>query len=218
MISAVVPAHNEADRIGDTLAALAHISQIDEMVVVDDGSRDATASVAQQSGCKVVRLPRNQGKGAALARGIAESNGDVLILLDADLGATASQCSLLLQPLLEGTADLAIATFPVIPGKGGGVGLVVRLARWGIHRKTGRTMIAPLSGQRAVRREVFDQIGSLPTDFGIEVVMTIRALRAGFRVVETPTKMTHRVTGRDLISVIHRARQFIAVAKALLRA
>lgn len=218
MISAVVPAHNEADRIGDTLAALAHISQIDEMVVVDDGSRDATASVAQQSGCKVVRLPRNQGKGAALARGIAESNGDVLILLDADLGATASQCSLLLQPLLEGTADLAIATFPVIPGKGGGVGLVVRLARWGIHRKTGRTMIAPLSGQRAIRREVFDQIGSLPTDFGIEVVMTIRALRAGFRVVETPTKMTHRVTGRDLISVIHRARQFIAVAKALLRA
>jgi glycosyltransferase involved in cell wall biosynthesis len=215
MTSALVPAKDEADRIASTLAALALVAGIDEVVVIDDGSTDDTATAAESAGARVVRLPDNRGKGAALAAGLAVASGDTLLLLDADLGATASQASLLLEPIARGDADLTIATFPRVAGRGGGVGLVVRLARWGIRRETGRVMEAPLSGQRAMRREVFERVTPLPAGFGIEVAMTIAALRAGYRVVEVPTQMAHRVTGRSLRAILHRARQFVAVATAL---
>jgi glycosyltransferase involved in cell wall biosynthesis len=215
MISAVIPAYNEAGVLPETLRALAHVTLIDEVVVVDDGSSDATAELAERHGAKCIRLAVNQGKGAALRAGIEAAEGDILVLLDADLGETAEQAGLLLAPVLAGDADLAIATFPVIPGKGGGLGLVVRLARWGIRRATGRTMAAPLSGQRAMRRSVLQTIGNPAPRFGVETAMTIDALRAGVRVLEVPTTMTHRVTGRDAASVRHRTRQLFDVARAL---
>jgi glucosyl-3-phosphoglycerate synthase len=215
MISAVIPAFNEAERIGKTVSALKQLPEIDEIVVVDDGSNDGTASAAESSGARVVRQSPNRGKGAALTAGIQAAQGDILLLLDADLGDTADQVGSLLPPVVNGEADMSIATFPVIPGKGGGFGFVVRLARSGILKRTGKEMQAPLSGQRAVRREVLEKIGGIAGGFGAEVALTIDALCAGFRVVEVPTTMTHRVTGRDWKAMRHRARQFNAVAKAL---
>ena len=76
-------------------------------------------------------------------------------------------------------------------------------------------MADPLSGQRALRREVWERIGGFEPGFGAEVALTIDAIRAGFRVVEVPTTMTHRVTGRDWAAKRHRARQLMAVARAL---
>ncbi len=215
MISAVIPAHNEEERLPATLSALKKVAAIDEIVVVDDGSTDSTSAIAERLGARCLTFERNQGKGAALRAGIEAARGDILVLLDADLGATAAEAEALLAPVASGEADIAIATFPVIPGKGGGMGLVVRLARWGIRRATGRTMAAPLSGQRAIRRAALDAIAGPAPRFGVETAMTIDALRAGLRVVEVPTTMTHRVTGRDAASVKHRARQFADVARAL---
>jgi glycosyltransferase involved in cell wall biosynthesis len=215
MISAVVPAHNEEERISDTVSALLAIPEIDEVVVVDDGSIDRTSERAEQAGARLVRLHANQGKGAAVAAGAAAAEGDILLFADADLGETATQAKSLLLPILLGEADMTIATFPVIPGKGGGVGMVVRLAREGIRRATGREMRAPLSGQRALRRAVFETVGGLAPGFGMEVALTIDALRAGCRVLEIPTEMTHRVTGRSPAAILHRLRQYFAVWKAL---
>jgi glycosyltransferase involved in cell wall biosynthesis len=214
MTSAVIPAFNEAERIGKTIAALKRLPEIDEIVVVDDGSTDDTASAAEAAGARVVRQSPNRGKGAALTAGIKSAQGDILLLLDADLGETADQAASLLPPVMNGEADMSIATFPVIPGKGGGFGFVVRLARNGILKRTGKEMQAPLSGQRAIRREVLEKIG-IAGGFGAEVALTIDALCAGFHVVEVPTTMTHRVTGRDWKAMRHRARQFNAVARAL---
>lgn len=215
MISALIPARNESDRILATLKAVRRIEGVREIVVIDDGSTDDTGSLASEAGARVVRLPVNRGKGAALTAGLQAAAGDVLLLLDADLGATAAEAGCLLAPVTAGQADLAIATFPRVAGRGGGVGLVVGLARRGIRDATGREMEAPLSGQRALRREVLQSVLPLPSGFGVEVAMTIGALRGGYRVVEVPTTMTHRVTGRTPRAILHRARQYAAVAAAL---
>src|SRR5688572_222375 len=95
-VSAVIPAYNEADRIGATVGALiaalsTRFPDQFEVLVVDDGSRDDTASRAEKAGARVVRLPRNGGKGAALAAGFAEARGRTLLMLDADLGESAGE-------------------------------------------------------------------------------------------------------------------------------
>jgi glycosyltransferase involved in cell wall biosynthesis len=217
MISVLIPAHNETERIGATLAAVRKLPDVTQIIVIDDGSQDDTARVAEMSGADVVLRQPNAGKGAALQAGLELASCPVLLLLDADLGETAGEASKLIAPILEGRSDMTIATFPVRAGKGGGVGLVVKLSRWGIRKLTGRTMTAPLSGQRAVRRDVILDCGGFASGWGVEVALTVGALRQGYRVLEVPTQMTHRVTGRSLSAILHRGAQFAAAARVLLR-
>jgi glycosyltransferase involved in cell wall biosynthesis len=217
MVSAIVPALNEAQRVAATIEALCGVESISEVVVVDDGSTDETSQVAEAAGAQVVKLQSNNGKGRAVLEGVKVARGDILLFLDADLQQSARQASLLLQPILDGSADMAIATFPVVPGRGGGFGFAVRLAQRGILKAAGRRMEAPLSGQRALRREVIERVGKLDSGFGLEVGLTIDALRLGFRVVEVPTTMTHRVTGRDFRAMLHRLKQYLAIRAALRR-
>ena len=113
-IAVLIPAHNEADRIAATVRAASSIPGVSVCVVVDDASRDDTARIAEEAGAKVIRLEFNVGKGAALETGAARvANADYILLLDGDLGETAEQGQLLLHPLLEGTADMAIAGFQI---------------------------------------------------------------------------------------------------------
>jgi len=216
-VSVVVPAYNEADRISATVSAIRRIPGLHEVIVVDDGSTDGTAEVAKQAGADIVSVPANAGKGAALRRGLSLVTGDVLLLLDADLGDTAFQGAYLLEPVVNGYADMTIATFPVIPGKGGGIGVVVRLSRWGIQKLTGQRMIAPLSGQRAISIDLMRKIGGFAEGWGVEVDLTVRAIRCGYSVVEVPTTMDHRVTGRSYAAILHRSKQFVAAARVLSR-
>jgi glycosyltransferase involved in cell wall biosynthesis len=219
-ISALIPALNEADRIQSTICALRAASAdrpLREILVVDDGSTDNTAALAEAAGADAVIRQPNGGKGAALNLAFESSSGEILLLLDADLGDSAGQALALLEPLLADEADMAIATFPVVPGRGGGMGFVVRLARWGIRRLTGRTLAAPLSGQRAVRRQVLERLNGFAPGWGIEIDLTVRALWAGYRVTEVPLQMTHRVTGRAPADVLHRVRQFLDAARTLAR-
>ena len=184
--------------------------------MVDDGSRDNTAREALHNGARVISLTRNYGKGAAMQAGADAAAGDILVLLDADLEDTASQANLLITPVMNNSTDMTIATFPVIPGKGGGLGFAVKLARAGIYRHTGKIMVAPLSGQRALRKSALLKIGGFAEGFGAEVALTIRMLKAGYGVMEIPTEMSHRVTGRDMQGIIHRGRQFLAVLNTLI--
>jgi len=215
MVSVIIPARNEQARIGATIRAVSAIPQVQEIIVVDDGSHDNTAVQAAEAGAVVVPIRRSMGKGQALQKGLEASHGDVLLLLDADLGETAIHAEHLLAPVLNDQADMAIARFPAGGTSGGGFGFVVRLARWGIRRATGRTMESPLSGQRALLRKVWLDTGPIQPGFGAEVGLTIKALKSGFRVVEIPVPMSHRVTGRDVASILHRAKQFWHVARTL---
>jgi glycosyltransferase involved in cell wall biosynthesis len=191
--------------------------------VVDDGSHDATAALAEAAGALVVRQSVNAGKGAALDSGLAAIGGDadVLLLLDGDLRETASQGALLLAPVLAGEADMTVAAFPKPDGKAG-LGLVKGLARAGIRLLGGRAShdfhpTAPLSGQRALNREAVNAVTPFAFGYGVEVAITVRALRAGLRVLEVPTTMAHDATGRDAAGFAHRGRQFAHVAGALMR-
>jgi hypothetical protein len=74
----------------------------------------------------------------------------------------------------------------------------------------------PLSGQRAIRRNVLDSVRPLAPGFGVEVAMTIDAVRAGFRVLEVPVAMEHAVTGRDVAGFLHRGRQGLDLLRATL--
>ncbi|NLB18101.1 MAG: hypothetical protein GX825_05070 [Syntrophomonadaceae bacterium] len=93
--------------------------------------------------------------------------------------------------------------------------MVKRLASWGIARE-GLLVREPLSGQRAMTIEVLEAILPFHSGYGIEIGMTIRAVRNGYRVMEVPVNMSHAETGRDLKGFIHRGRQFLDVGKVLI--
>ncbi len=225
-VCALIPAFNEAKRIAVTVAALRLRPEITDIVVMDDGSTDGTAELARAAGATLVLTGKNGGKGAALsaAYAAARERAEVFLLLDADLGYSAGEAVKLLPPLFLDQADMTIGMLPPDPafaatGQSGGRGFVVRLARWGIERRTQQSMAQPLSGQRAVRRLVLDALGGrLAPGFGVEVDLTVRALQAGFRVREVETEFRHKVTGGDWPSLQHRARQFRDVAQVVLRA
>ena len=189
----LVAAYNEAERVGATVAALRKLPGVAEVLVVSDGSTDATAARALEAGAHCLDLPRNFGKGDALNAGLAAlmervaegltPEPGVLLLADADLQDTAVRLDALLAPVLAGQADVAVADLPAQEGAGG-FGLAMGLARWGMQRASGRRMREPLSGQRALRWSALPELIPFAPGFGVEVAMTMDALRAGLRVVE----------------------------------
>ncbi len=221
---AIIPARNEAERIGRTLNALNSRSELTSIIVVDDASTDRTSAIAEAAGATVVRLARRAGKGGALVEGIksAPKDAQAFLFLDADLGDSATEFVKLIVPLEHSVADMTIGKLPPDPElvalgqTGGGLGIVVGLARSGIKRKTGLDLEQPLSGQRAIRREVIEAIGSsFAGGFGVEVGLTIAAAKKGFRIIEVETMFRHRVTGTDVQANLHRARQLFDVVSAL---
>ncbi|HET7487104.1 MAG TPA: glycosyltransferase [Acidimicrobiales bacterium] len=215
-VVAVVPAKDRADSVGATVTALRSLPAVGEVVVVDDGSSDGTAAAAAGAGARVVALRTNVGKGGAVGAGLAAApHAEVYLLVDADLGATARSAGALLDPVLAGAADMAIAVLPSA-GRRAGFGGVRRLAGAGIERATAGAFRprAPLSGQRAVRG---DLLRSLPLAhrFGLETALSIDAVRAGARVVELDLPIEHRHTGRSLAGFRHRATQGVHIARAL---
>ncbi len=221
LVTIIIPAWNEGNSIAATLKALRQIQldegQVlwDELIVVDDGSTDDTFNQAIPWADKVVKHRWNLGKGAALDSGWKEAKGEIVVFIDADLGESAELVGELLQPVTSGQADMTIARFPFTSIKGG-FGLVKGLAIYGIYRLSDFRSNAPLSGQRAVRKEILERIGKLSGGFGIEVGLTIDAAKAGYRIQEVPIAFKHRETGRNWRGFIHRGKQFISVGRTLL--
>lgn len=213
-VVALVPARNEALRIGATVRALSEIADLDEVVVVDDGSHDGTASEALAAGATVLQLRNRVGKGAAVEGALRRlSPADIWVLADGDLGATASALAGILSPVIEGRADVVIGTFP--PGTGGGFGVVKRFAAGAIRLLSGFEPHEPLSGQRALTAAALAACRPLARGFGLETAMTVDAVRVGLRVMEIPAELDHRATARDLPGFAHRGRQGLDILLAL---
>lgn len=213
----LVAAHNEADRIGATVAALGEALPGAEIWVGDDASADATAEVALSHGARVVSRGRPHGKGANMTATAAAAldqtpEPELVLLCDGDLGASARQLAGLVESVAADDCDLAIAGFR--RRVGGGFGVALRFARWAIRQRCGYTAVAPISGQRAMRVAVLRAALPFAAGYGMEVGMTVDAVRAGYRVTEVELDLEHRATGRTLRGFVHRARQMRDFARA----
>jgi hypothetical protein len=200
----LVAARDEERSIATTVAALRNAFPTADVIVADDGSRDATAAEAERAGARVVRLAR-RGKGQALTLAEREAPAGALILADADLVGD-------LRPLAGTRAELAIAVFA--QREGGGFGIAKEAARRLIRARSGFAAREPLSGQRALSAAARQRCFPLAAGFGCEVRMTIDAARAGLQVAELELPLSHRATGRDVRGFAHRSRQLLDAALA----
>ena len=215
-VVAVVPARDEAGRVGETVRALRQLEDLHEVVVVDDGSTDGTADEASDAGAAVLRLPRRAGKGGALEAAFGRlAPAHVWMFADADLGMTAGGMAPVLEEVLGGRADLAIGMLP--PQANGGLGLVKGFAGTMIRAVSGFHAQAPLSGQRVLTAAALARCRPLAPGFGVETAMTIDAVRARLRVVEVPTVLAHHATGRGPAGFAHRGRQGWDILRAVVR-
>ena len=231
-VAAVVPCKDEGARIAATVTAVASLPQVGRVVVVDDGSSDETARMAREAGADVVRHERNRGKAAALETGVrrvrelerSDAGADAsaalpaaLLFVDGDLADTAANLGVLTTAVLDGTADMTIATLPAQITAGGGRGRVVGLARGGLERLTGVRAVQPLSGMRCLTPAAFEAASPLARGWGVETALTVDVLRAGLTVLEVPCELQHRVSGSDWRGQVHRAGQYRDVWLALVR-
>ncbi len=208
----IVAARNEADRIGATVGALREAFPDADLWVADDASTDGTAEAAMAAGAQVVSRGRPHGKGgnvgaAAEAALSTDPPPRLVLLCDADLGASAVGLTALVEAVDRGECDLAVAAFS--RRVGGGFGVALGFARWAIRRRCGLGTRAPISGQRAMRSEVLGAVLPFARGYGMEVGMTIDAVRSGFRLREYELDLSHRATGRSLSGFAHRARQLL---------
>jgi glycosyltransferase involved in cell wall biosynthesis len=216
-VVALVPAFNEAEKVGDTVRALLN-GPAGKVFVVDDGSSDATAEESGKAGASVLKLEENLGKGGALERAFIEAgpNYDVYLLIDADTGTSAAEASKLSRVIESDEADMAIAILPRKQGTGG-FGFVLKLARRILQRRAGLDAQAPLSGQRALNAKALNAVRPLAAGYGMEVAMTVDAAAAGLRIVETPAAFSHSYTYRNTSGFVHRGRQFFDILKLYFR-
>jgi glycosyltransferase involved in cell wall biosynthesis len=209
-LAAIVAARNEADRIADTVRALRGAFPGARVWVADDASEDGTAEAAMAAGAEVVSRGRPHGKGAnvtaAAEAALSVADPPTLVLLcDGDLGASAARLTPLVEAVRGGECDLAVASFS--RRVGGGFGLALGFARWAIQRLCGQETTAPISGQRAMRVEVLRAVLPFAAGYGMEIGMTVDAVRAGYRLGEYGVDLEHRATGKSIGGFAHRALQ-----------
>lgn len=208
-ILVLIPAFNEAENIGTVLdEARAKISALThefDVLVVDDGSSDETASVAEEKGAEVVRLPLNGGIGVALQTGFQfgiEFGYDYLVRIDADGQHPPGFIPDVLQPVLTGEADLAIGS-RFIAGKGYRPSPMRRLGiAWFsflLSAMFGKKISDPTSGFQAMNRKLMEMYSRRYASDYPEVEALVTALRRGYTVAEAPIVMKERQGGRSSI-------------------
>ncbi|NLJ80652.1 MAG: glycosyltransferase family 2 protein [Firmicutes bacterium] len=157
-VAAIVPAYNEEKTIAGVVEILLQCPLINQIVVVSDGSTDRTAAIAKNFPIKVVELEENVGKGGAMKAGAMVTEEEILLFIDADLvGLRRTHLEKLLNPVLAEECSMSVGVFA--EGR-----LPTDLAQ----------KIAPsLSGQRAVKRELFESVPKLERSrYGVELALT----------------------------------------------
>lgn len=206
-MAAILSAYNEESRVAQVLEAVVPTPCIDQVLVVNDGSTDATAArVLEVPGAYLLSLSCNVGKGGAMAAGARFADADVLLFLDADLqGLTPDHIERLVAPVVNGEAGMAVGRFC------GGRYLTDLSQR-----------IAPMvSGQRAIARAVFDQIGGIDgARYGVEMLITRHCRQHRVRTISVPLPgVTHPMKEEKLgfwPGWSSRARMYAQIVRILL--
>ena len=206
-VTVIIPAYNEAKRIQGVLDAVQQASLVQEVLVVDDGSRDKTTEIAQACGARCYRLPENRGKGTAMRTGAIMTTGDIILFLDADLrGLTPAHVDALIAPVLQNRAEMSVGIF-----RGG------RAATDFAQR------ISPnLSGQRCLLRDFFLTAPLVDgSRSGVEIALTIHAHACKIPITSVVLDgVTHPVKEEKLgivRGVISRTRMYSDIFTTLIR-
>jgi glycosyltransferase involved in cell wall biosynthesis len=204
----IIPAYNEAENIESVIAEIRQQHPAFEILVVDDGSMDGTAKIAEAAGVAVLRLPFNLGYGAAIQTGIRyglEAGYERAVLMDADGQHDPASIENLLGPVVSGDADLALgsrflggAHYRVPVSRRFGISLFSRVASFVTRQK----ITDPTSGYQAINRRAMAFIASdnYPPDFP-DADTIIRLHFAGIRIREVPVRIRQRQRG---VSMHHR--------------
>ncbi len=211
-MTVLVAAFNEAEAIGDVVRASLRAIPSGEVLVVDDGSTDETESVSSAAGARVLRLPRNEGKGAAIRRGLGEVRGDVIVLIDGDGQDDPSEIPRLLDAL-QPEVDLTVGSRFMGHFE---PGAITPLNQWGnlfltsvINLLFAAKLTDTQAGFKAFRRETLDRIDLRADHFDIEVDLLLGILRGGGNVVDVPVRRSPRPHGKSrLNSFVDGARIF----------
>ncbi len=165
-VAAIIPAFNEEGNIGNVLRVLKAVPEVDQIIVVNDGSWDRTSEVSRALGADVVDLMENMGKGAAMKAGVERADADVVLFLDADLiGLTTHHVRALLTPIFSEEYEATVGIF-----------------EGGRPTTDWAQALAPfLSGQRALRRALMSDVGSNLDEarFGVELQIHRQLKRLG---------------------------------------
>jgi glycosyltransferase involved in cell wall biosynthesis len=220
---AIVPALNEEHSIARVIAEVRAFDPGMDVVVVDDGSVDATSQVAAASGAHVLRLPFNIGIGGAVQTGFRfafENDYDLAVRVDGDGQHDPSQLGTVLEPVLRGDADIAVGSRFSADEHGGyrssrsrRVG--IRLLAWVVSQIAGQRVTDTTSGFQALSRRAIELFArDYPHDYP-EVEATVMVFRHRLRLLEVPVQMRERGGGRSSITALRSVYYMVKVLLAL---
>ena len=210
-ISVILPAKNEAEGLQRTLSALRAQLPDAEVIVVDDGSTDATASVAAGHGARVLSAPYSMGNGAAIKRGARAAGGEVLVFMDADGQHDPAHIPRILARIESGY-DMAVgargAGGQASVGRGAANALYNRLASW----MTGHKVADLTSGFRAVRADKFREfLHLLPNGFSYPTTSTMAFFRSAYPVAYVPIPVAKRIGTSSHIRPLRDGLRFLLI-------
>jgi glycosyltransferase involved in cell wall biosynthesis len=208
-VSIVIPALNEADAIGEIVAHLASHATWHEILVVDDGSQDATGERAAAAGARVLRHPYNKGNGAAVKTGIRHATGEFVLIVDADGQHRPEDAQRIVERL--GEYDLVIGARATSTQANIRRRLGNAVLNWLASYLAGRHIPDLTSGFRAARREHLREfLHLLPNGFSTPTTTTLAFLRAGYNVAFEPIAARPRV-GRSKIKLARDGAKFFLI-------
>lgn len=180
-VSLIIPAHNEEECVGHVVNVAKKVREIDEIIVVDDGSVDNTSKVAKKAGAKTIVLKQNRGKGYALKMGAAQAKGEILLFLDADLkNISPNKIRKIIDPFRE-MCDFVKTKFDRNGGR------VTRLTAKPLlghfFPEIEKSFEQPLSGQIGIKKELLSKM-QIEDDFGVEVGILIDVVQMGAKTKE----------------------------------
>jgi glycosyltransferase involved in cell wall biosynthesis len=202
LLSIVVPAYNEEHTVGDVIdrlkAALREVGLANEIIVVDDHSRDKTVGVSLSRNVRVYSLKQHMGKGYALRAGFSRAKGDIIVTIDSDGSNRPEELPLLLKLILENKADMVIGSRfsgkrPTSGKRFNAAG--VQLFNLLVRILTGASVSDSQSGYRALKRKVLDGLRLKSSTYEIESEMLVKIARKKFRIQEVPVSFEQRTYG-----------------------